>query len=294
MKFDVVLTNPPYNKDLHLQILNELTKISNKVVCVHPARWVEDILAKYKGKNATGKKYEHLKKMLTKVMMIKQKDGCKMFDIGLPQDMMIGVYENGKDNNGVLPIYNDPNMFFNILEKILEYAHNMKSIGDMVEKNQIDGVRLEVYTQRPIKLGSETEYYRTRNARIIGKFSFNNGYTKNGEFWASAGKVNQGGHDKSKGTPIPMSLKFNSFDESDIFKDLYFSNTVQNIMHMLKYGESFELTHIPYFDPKVIKTEDDVLDALGITDETHRQWMKRDVYDYREKDFIKYGEWIDC
>ena len=45
-KFDLVVSNPPYNKDLHLQILDELTKIANKVVCVHPARWVEDVLGR--------------------------------------------------------------------------------------------------------------------------------------------------------------------------------------------------------------------------------------------------------
>ena len=63
---------------------------------------------------------------------------------------------------------------------------------------------------------------------------------------------------------------------------------------MLKYDQNAGHTHIPYFDPKVIKTEDDVLDALGITDENYRKWLKRDIYDYREKDFIKYNEWIDC
>ena len=36
-----------------------------------------------------------------------------------------------------------------------------------------------------------------------------------------------------------------------------------------------------------------ILDALGITDESERKWLKRDVDDYRVKDFIKYGKWID-
>ena len=166
-KFDLVVSNPPYNKDLHLQILDELTKIANKVVCVHPARWVEDVLAKYKDKNATGRKYEHLKKMLTKVMMIKQKDGCKLFNILLPQDMMIGMYENGKDNGGILPIYEDSDMFFDVLEKILNYAHNVKSLGDMGESKQIEGIRVEVKEIQASNKFSNTETNRQYDVRLV-------------------------------------------------------------------------------------------------------------------------------
>lgn len=296
MKFDVIITNPPYNKDLHLQILDELTKIANKVVCVHPGRWVEDILAKYKGKNATGRKYEHLKKMLTKVMMIRQKDGCKMFNIKLRQDMMIGVYDSGNDNDGVLPIYDDSKRFFDVLDKILNYAHGVKSIIDVDDENKIDGIRIEV---KHIKVpesatSSSTEFSRNNDVLLFGKTFVVDGYTiGNHCFWANLGKT-RGGFEKDEGTPIPHSIKFDTTIDAQSFIDLYRTNVVKNIIYMLKYDQHSGHTHIPYFDPKVIKTEDDVLDALGITDENYRQWMKRDVYDYREKDFIKYGEWIDC
>ena len=290
-KFDLVVSNPPYDGDLHLQILNEFMKIGKKCVFIHPGRWVEDILAKYKGKNATGRKYEHLKKMLTKVMMIKQKDGCKLFNILLPQDMMIGVYENGKDNGGILPIYEDSDMFFDVLEKILNYAHNVKSLGDMGESKQIEGIRVEVKEIQASNKFSNTETNRQYDVRLVENQVIDNGYV-GGLFWSSTRR--KCGNAKEEGTPIPYSIKFDNAIAAQAFIDLYRTNVVKNIIYMLKYDQNAGHTHIPYFDPKVIKTEDDVLDALGITDENYRQWMKRDVYDYREKDFIKYGEWIDC
>ena len=40
--------NPPYCRNLHLKILNEAVKHSDDVVCIHPARWLEDALWKEK------------------------------------------------------------------------------------------------------------------------------------------------------------------------------------------------------------------------------------------------------
>ena len=294
MKFDVIITNPPYNKDLHLQILDELTKIANKVVCVHPGRWVEDILAKYKGKNATGRKYEHLKKMLTKVMMIRQKDGCEMFNIGLTQDMMIGVYENVNDNGGVLPIYKDSYMFFDVLEKVLNYAHTIKSLCDVSEEDKIDGIRVEIKEIASVNMNCDSEFRRFEPIGIIGKCVIDSGFGPDGSWWSISGKQRKTCYMKPEGTPIPHSIKFDTTIDAKSFIDLYRTNVVKNIIYMLKYDQHSGHTHIPYFDPKVIKTEDDVLDALGITEPEYREWLKRNVDDYREKDFIKYGEWIDC
>lgn len=293
MKFDLTVTNPPYDGDLHLQILEELTNNSKNVVCVHPARWIEDVLAKYKGNGATGKKYAHLKKMLTNVMMIKQKYGCQLFNISLPQDMMIGVYEKCKDNGGILPIYEDSNMFFDILDKILNYAHNAKSLGDMGEEKQIEGIRVEVKEIQASNKFSNTEINRQYDVRLVENQVIDNGYV-GGVFWSSARR--KCGWTKKEGTPIPYSIKFDTTIDAQSFIDLYRTNVVKNIIHMLKYGQNFgsEMRFTPYFNPQTIKTEDDVLDSLGITNEEHRKWLKRDVYDYREKDFIKYGEWIDC
>lgn len=48
MEFDHIIMNPPYCRNLHLKILNEAVKHSDDVVCIHPARWLEDALWKEK------------------------------------------------------------------------------------------------------------------------------------------------------------------------------------------------------------------------------------------------------
>ena len=292
-KFDLVVSNPPYDGDLHLQILDTFLKIAKTCVFIHPARWMEDVLAQYKAKSATGKKYEHLKTALERAYLIKSRDADHVFHILNNQDMLIGVYSDS-DLNPNVPIYDDSKRFFDVLKSVISYAHDVKSLGDAVEDNLIDGVRVEVKGILPILNHVDSELVKGYPVRVVWNVISIDGYTEDGQFWANANKRNTKTHGKKIGTPIPHSIKFNTKEEAQTFIDLYRTNVVKNIIYMLKYDQHSGHTHIPYFDPKTIKTEDDVLDALGITEPEYREWLKREVYDYREKDFIKYNEWIDC
>ena len=295
-KFDIVVSNPPYDGDLHLQILNTMLKMGKTCVFIHPARWMEDVLAQYKAKSATGKKFEHLKTALEKAYLIKMSDGNDAFHIGLPQDMLIGVYSDS-DVNPSLPIYDDAKRFFSVLKRILNYAHTVKSLNDVDDENKIDGVRVIVKSITPGGKGQgNTEYGRNLDVLLIDSDIIVDGFGEDGKVWFKTnGKiVNQWYKKKPDNTPIPHSIKLPTKDLAQTFIDLYRTNVVKNIIYMLKYDQHSGHTHIPYFDPKTIKTEDDVLDALGIVEPEYRTWLKREVHDYREKDFIKYNEWIDC
>ena len=48
MKFDHIIMNPPYCRNLHLKILNEAIHHSDDVVNLSPIRWLQDPLAEYK------------------------------------------------------------------------------------------------------------------------------------------------------------------------------------------------------------------------------------------------------
>ena len=61
MKFDCIIMNPPYKRNLHLKILAEAIKRlkddDSKVVNLSPVRWLQDPLAKYK-KNCDLKRFD--------------------------------------------------------------------------------------------------------------------------------------------------------------------------------------------------------------------------------------------
>jgi 16S rRNA G966 N2-methylase RsmD len=46
MKFDVVFSNPPYNKNIDIKILNEIFDIADEFIVIHPSGWLIDIKEK--------------------------------------------------------------------------------------------------------------------------------------------------------------------------------------------------------------------------------------------------------
>ena len=44
MKFDCIIMNPPYQRDLHLKILKEVQNhinLAGKIICLHPSKWIK-------------------------------------------------------------------------------------------------------------------------------------------------------------------------------------------------------------------------------------------------------------
>lgn len=46
MKFDLVFSNPPYNSNIDIKILNEIIDIADEFVVVHPSTWLMDLKGK--------------------------------------------------------------------------------------------------------------------------------------------------------------------------------------------------------------------------------------------------------
>ncbi len=47
-KFDVIFSNPPYNANIDIKILKEVTPLAKELVIVHPSTWLIDMLGKSK------------------------------------------------------------------------------------------------------------------------------------------------------------------------------------------------------------------------------------------------------
>ena len=89
MNFDHIIMNPPYDKNLHLKILQEAMKHSTDVVNLSPIRWLQDPLAEYK-KNSDFKKFEGIRKRIETLDVVPNSVACCMFGAGIA--MNLGIY----------------------------------------------------------------------------------------------------------------------------------------------------------------------------------------------------------
>lgn len=95
MKFDLIVGNPPYNRNLHLKILEKVIPLSDKVIWLAPARWLQDPLAKYK-KNSDIFRFSKILKALQDVDIQDSALLSKAFNAGLAFDMAIYTLSEDK------------------------------------------------------------------------------------------------------------------------------------------------------------------------------------------------------
>ena len=293
MKFDFIVGNPPYNKSLHLKIINTVIKFlkPNGTGCfIHPARWLQDPLWKYKS-NSDHRRFIGIVERLKDVKFISTDTMCEMFDITNNGDLMISTI-------GLEPIRKDLNVYNNLakeaVECILKYSinHNLKSVD---EENMRDGWRCQINEMIPLKfkkINGMSEYNRKRQCNIFSwnkENVFYDGFNKSGVDWPFTRK--QTSDKKESGSPFPHSIKFNTEKEAYNFESSCNTNFYNNIMFILKFDMHTPLDFLPYMeDYSHHWTDDDYCEffgKLGMSEECQK-WMCRDVYDYRVKDFIEY------
>ena len=89
MKFDHIIMNPPYCRNLHLKILNEAINHSDDIVNLSPIRWLQDPLAEYK-RNSDFKKFKEIRERIESIEIIDTHTANILFNIMLLQPL--GIY----------------------------------------------------------------------------------------------------------------------------------------------------------------------------------------------------------
>ena len=94
MKFDHIIMNPPYCRNLHLKILNEAINHSDDIVNLSPIRWLQDPLAEYK-RNSDFKKFKEIRERIESIEIIDAAASTNSFNAAIWTDL--GVYHLSKD-----------------------------------------------------------------------------------------------------------------------------------------------------------------------------------------------------
>ena len=105
--------NPPYNKNLHLKILQEAMKHSDDVVNISPIRWLQDPLAEYK-RGSDWKKFCDIRKKIESLDVVKAIEAQRIFGTGQYENL--GIYHITE--NGGLDILPKPFISQGLFDKV--------------------------------------------------------------------------------------------------------------------------------------------------------------------------------
>lgn len=128
MKFDNIIMNPPYKRNLHLKILEKAIEHlkDDDSVCVNlsPVRWLQDPLAQYK-KHTDYKRYENsISKHIETLDVIDTKQANELFQINNFTDLGIYVVRAQQCNLFNYKEFNELKFIAckSIIDKILSYV----------------------------------------------------------------------------------------------------------------------------------------------------------------------------
>ena len=117
-KFDVAIMNPPYDRNLHLKILEAVIPHAEKTINISPVRWLQDPFAPYLTRSDYCKFEESVSKKIESLDIISAKDASKLFDAAFV--MNLGIY-TCSENGGYQYQHKEP-LITKIVEKTMQHS----------------------------------------------------------------------------------------------------------------------------------------------------------------------------
>lgn len=184
IQFDLIVGNPPYDRSLHLKILEHLLHYAKEIVWISPVRWLQDPLAKYKKSSDLLKYKDTILTKLKEVEVVSAKDAIDMFDNArFTMDLAIyHIEESNTSSFDTRPLYK--NQWF--VERVVDRVVNgeVHSIADhYLDKDTLDMDRTFVrFSDIPgHKHGNDWHVFMSpdhrvafdKNAKKVGGLNFN-------------------------------------------------------------------------------------------------------------------------
>lgn len=246
IKLNIVM-NPPYSGNLHLKILDKMSKDfpDAEIVNLSPIGWLEDPLAK--DKKSAFNKFADLRKKIENVDVVSITDAKNIFRAQLSQDL--GIYCLSKTGGWDSETFTKKYQSF--VSKIFQ---NTKHWSDVAESNKVDGIRVKIQRLRPHSAGASA-VASGKEAEFVPKFAYKLMYEKSpnifidgksdGIWWTEClGAKNQ--YSKNIGDPLVDSIKFDTLEEAQNFEAFAKTKFMTFCNRVSKVGVNTDFSFLPF------------------------------------------------
>ncbi len=274
MKFDLIISNPPYNQNLDLKILKEIYDIGEKICFVHPAGWLYDNKRK-------SKLYNDVRELVKEHFISYEKidDVNKLFGICLSYSDVFITLLNKKETGVINKIYDidihgNSETYKSLKNKILSYNN---TLNDKVTTSiNMDSI---IYRVSLSGIGRHTNP-RYEGDNVSGAYAFIPKTIQEECFGINSNKY--------------LKFLFDTETEMINFKDYLKTKIARFCLSIYKinqHTDSGELASVPCM-PTYTRpwTDEDVAKELGLTDE-ELAWAINWIPDYYPEDKEKYAKY---
>lgn len=272
MNFDHIIMNPPYDKNLHLKILQEAMKHSNDVVNLSPIRWLQDPLAEYK-KNSDWEKFADIRKKIENLDEIKSIEATSLFRAAFTMDL--GIYHI-TDKGDWTPSYKS-----SIVDKVEDVINcsKVKTLYDFGEKEASDGWRVRLHFIAPfpsnIPNGVTAVGMKYEICHPYHDWVYKDGYTKDGIFWADNVHHKAGPKSYTRDDKLPYSIRFDTETEAYNFQAYTKTKFFKYIYSIMKTDQNVPLKYLPFMPTYTHPwTDAELYKYFNLTDEEIKEIEK--------------------
>ena len=169
IKFDLVFSNPPYNKNIDLKILKSVVPIANELVIIHPGTWIVDIKNKFN-------LYKTFKEQVNgHIRSIKVFNGNPVFNIYLSTPTLITHIDTTYDGAAYCDYFGDTFTETNVFEITkfgTSWREHARPLLVKVKKWIAEDGHSSVWDKRVSTDTSDGKYY-AQLADILGGVNLN-------------------------------------------------------------------------------------------------------------------------
>lgn len=224
-KFDLVIQNPPYDRNLHLKILEAILPHAEKVINISPIRWLQDPFAPYLNRSDYIKFETSVSKHIKDLEIIPAKKASELFQEA-SFTMNLGIYtcdaQGGYDYT-----HNDP-LVNKIVTKTMENSWEPFSLQNFYRNGGMVRKSFELFTSYLI---ADSFMLKTYEAQLkVGVKDYQIQHYISG---------------KSKGG---AHFEFDTEDERKNFYSCYNSQFMQWYCNLINTDHHTHCSKIPYFN----------------------------------------------
>jgi len=234
-KFDVVLMNPPYDKNLHLKFLEKTIEISKNVVSIQPADWL------FKNK------YESLKKDISDVELISGDDFRKIFGIQSNKGGIFVLNTGGFDIDSLRPKFP--------INKIVE--NTTKTFKDV---NVLNYDEKGIFV--PLKLMT-SEWDKNKDFIVDKLGILVDGKTADGTYYKEK-------RNRNKNRPCG-GIYFDTLEEAQNFVNYTKTDFFVKLVNFTHVSSRYLLKQYPFLNYKEKWTDEKLYKVFNLTDEEIQQ-----------------------
>lgn len=267
-RFDIILSNPPYDKSLHLKFLEKYIQLADKVISIQPVRWLQDPISKFKKSSDYNRYKESIIEHINDLEIIDSKLATNLFggENTTTFGMDLGIYLCNK-NGGWNNIFENK-----ILEKVVSKTPGMPitKIKDITKKC-FCLLRLinSDHAERGVKRNDKKNLDIIRSENYYGKY-YVNGISTNGNTVEQNKKLNKHATNGTiKNWPV---IEFNTEEECKNFYNFTKTMFFKYIYIKEKIDINIYPQYLPYMDDYTRKwTDNDLYEYFELTEDEIKQ-----------------------